>query len=146
MVRRRLTQRVFEATVGRVLLGCYLVHGPRDRLDLDPSADVANALFNTVSGRIVVGAHAFFGHNVSILTGTHDLGLDGLERQRRVPRAGRDIVIGREVWVASGAMVLGPCRIGDRAVVAAGAVVTRDVPDGVVVAGVPARPVAALAR
>ena len=47
-------------------------------------------------------------------------------------------------WVGSGAILLGPCRIGAHAVVAAGAVVTGDVAPETVVAGVPARPARSL--
>ncbi|MFT4034161.1 MAG: hypothetical protein QM679_01140 [Patulibacter sp.] len=49
-------------------------------------------------------------------------------------------------WVAAGAIVLGPCVIGENAVVAAGAVVTGDVAPYTVVAGVPAKPVRRLER
>ena len=49
------------------------------------------------------------------------------------------VVIGAAVWIAHGATVLPGVTIGDGSVVAAGAVVTKDVPAGVVVAGVPAR-------
>jgi acetyltransferase-like isoleucine patch superfamily enzyme len=48
-------------------------------------------------------------------------------------------VVGRNVWIGAGATVLQGVTIGDDAVVAAGAVVTRDVPPAVLVAGVPAR-------
>ena len=90
----------------------YLVHGDRSKLDIHPTAVVNNALFNVGSGTITVGEYAFFGHNVSVLTGTHDINTFGRERQLAVPRSGRDIVIGEGAWVASNAMVLGPCRIG----------------------------------
>lgn len=117
----------------------HQVFGPPDRLSLAASAQVNDALFNTVSGTITVGEHAFFGHGVAVLTGTHDIGRLRAERQRAIPDAGRDVEIGPGAWVSSRATVIGPARIGADAVVAAGAVVTGDVEPGVVVAGVPAR-------
>ena len=47
--------------------------------------------------------------------------------------------IGRDVWIGANAVILGGVTIGDGAVVAAGAVVTKDVEAGAIVAGVPAR-------
>lgn len=114
------------------------VRGPRERLTVDDTAVLNGALLNTVSGRITIGRHAFLGDEVALLTGTHDHRLRGLERQLGVPTEGRDIVVGDGVWIASRAVVLGPCVIGENAVVAAGAVVTGDVPAGAIVAGVPA--------
>jgi acetyltransferase-like isoleucine patch superfamily enzyme len=54
----------------------------------------------------------------------------------------RPIVIGSEVWIGRGVTVLGGITIGDKATIGANAVVTRDVPAGAVVAGVPAVPIA----
>lgn len=49
------------------------------------------------------------------------------------------VKIGKNVWIGSHATILGGVNIGDNAVIAAGAVVNRDVPPNTVVAGVPAR-------
>lgn len=101
-----------------------------------------DALLNVSSGTIAIGRNALLAHGVSILTGTHDYRRFGEERRYTVPPAGRDIVIGEGVWIASNATVVGPCTIGEHAVVAAGSVVVEDVPAYTVVAGIPARVVA----
>jgi glycosyltransferase involved in cell wall biosynthesis/acetyltransferase-like isoleucine patch superfamily enzyme len=116
-----------------------LVYGDPTRLHVCSTAVVNNALFNLSSGEITVGEHAFFGHNVSVLTGTHDWTKFGAERQVAVPKSGRDVVIEEGVWVSSNAIVVAPCRIGAHAVVGVGALVLRDVDPYTVVAGNPAR-------
>jgi acetyltransferase-like isoleucine patch superfamily enzyme len=117
----------------------YRVHGDLERLHIDPTAIVNNALFNVSGGEITIGEYAFFGHEVAVLTGTHDITKFGRERQTTFPRSGRDVVIEEGVWVASHALVLGPVRIGKHAVVAAGSLVLDDVPPYAVVAGRPAK-------
>ncbi len=117
----------------------YRVHGRLDRLHIDPTAIVNNALFNVSGGEITIGEFAFFGHEVAVLTGTHDITKFGRERQTTFPRTGRDVVIEEGVWVASHAIVLGPVRIGKHAVVAAGSLVLEDVAPYTVVAGRPAK-------
>jgi acetyltransferase-like isoleucine patch superfamily enzyme len=113
--------------------------GSKERVTVAESAVLCNAFFNTISGDIVVEEWAFFGQNVSLLTGSHDIEAFDRERQTAVSGVGRDIRVRRGAWIGSNATVLGPCVIGEHAVVAAGAVVTRDVAPYTVVAGVPAR-------
>jgi len=115
------------------------VYGNERRLHVHPTAVVNDALFNLSSGEITIEEYAFFGHGVSVLTGTHDVSLFDRARQVGVPKAGRDVVIERGAWVSTNALVLGPCRIGRHAVVAAGSVVMGDVPPFAVVAGTPAK-------
>ncbi|MBA2274491.1 MAG: acyltransferase [Actinobacteria bacterium] len=143
---RRLLSPTVEALVREAFeeravdqLYRYRVHGNRSRLHIHPTAVVNNTLFNLSSGDISIGRHAFFGHNVAVLTGTHDINLFGLERQRAIPSTGRDVVVEEGAWVASDALVLGPCTIGAHAVVGAGSLVMADVDAYAVVAGRPAK-------
>lgn len=145
---------LFDVTLGQAIdarirnqrLCGMLVFGDPACVSVAATAIVNNALFNTVSGRIVVEEEAFFGHNVCVLTGTHDVATLGLARQSASPVSGRDVVIKTGAWVASNATVLGPCVVGEHAVVAAGAVVVRDVLPYTIVGGVPARVIGQVPR
>lgn len=123
----------------RLMFREILIWGDKKRLTISPTASMANTLFNTIGGRITVGEYTFTGHNVSILTGSHNLNTFLRERLLEYPSEGGDISIGSGVWISSNATILGPCQIGDHAVIAAGAIVTSDVSEGTIVGGVPAR-------
>ena len=82
-----------------------------------------------------IGSFTLFGPAVQIYTALHPL---DAERRRR-EEYGRPVEIGSDVWVGGGAIVLPGVRIGSRAVIGAGSVETRDVPDGVFAAGNPCR-------
>lgn len=85
-------------------------------------------------GGIVIGDDCLIGHNVVIATLNHDVDPDRRADMRPAP-----VVIGRNVWIGANATILPGVRIGDDAVVAAAAVVTKDVPEGAIVVGSPAR-------
>lgn len=85
-------------------------------------------------GGISIGDGALIGHRVILATINH--GLMPADRQTNYPAP---IVIGKNVWLGAGAIVLPGISIGNDAVVAAGAVVTRNVEPGTVVADVPAK-------
>ena len=134
-----LQQGYFDQRIKDVNLNQYLIFGDAQRLNLSRTCVVNNALFNLSSGNIFIGEYVFFGHNVSLITGTHDYNKFGIERMHDFPLAGNDIVIEEGVWLASNVTVIGPCKIGKHSVVAAGAVVKGDVPSYHIVAGVPAK-------
>ncbi len=85
-------------------------------------------------GGISLGDGVLIGHRVVLATINH--GLLPEERQHNNPSP---IVIGKNVWIGSGSIVLPGVTIGDNAIVAAGSIVTRNVESDTVVAGVPAR-------
>jgi len=88
-----------------------------------------------------IGDHAQLGPGVHIYTATHPL--DAALRRR--VELGRPVEIGADVWIGGRAVILPGVRIGARAVIGAGSVVTRDVPDAVLAAGNPCRVLRALA-
>jgi acetyltransferase-like isoleucine patch superfamily enzyme len=85
-------------------------------------------------GGLDIGDDVMIGPNVNIITAGHPL--DALSR--RAVTIGKPIVIERNVWVATGATIIGGVTIGENSVVAAGAVVTKDVPPNTLVGGNPA--------
>lgn len=85
-------------------------------------------------GGVSLGDGCQIGHNVVFATLNH--GLAPEDRQTTYPAP---ITLGKNVWVGSNSTILQGVTIGDNAVVAAGAVVTKDVPENTIVGGVPAR-------
>jgi acetyltransferase-like isoleucine patch superfamily enzyme len=136
---RRFAFEDFADAVLQVQMMRFRVFGDRSRVSVHPTCQVNDALFNVSSGRISVAELAFFGHGVSVITGTHDPTATGWERREGYPTEGRDIIIGKGVWIGSNATILGPCRIGDHAVIGAMALVNSDIPAGALAVGIPAR-------
>ena len=115
------------------------IWGDSTRVHVSKKARMHNTLFNTSSGSIFIEDYVFTGHNVAIITGTHDYTAELEERMNAVPSNGRDVHVGRGVWIGTNAVILGPCKIGEHAVIAAGSLVNKDVPPYAIVAGCPAK-------
>lgn len=127
------------------------IDGDPKRVRIGERVGLANCLINVASGEVHIGDDAIFGYNVMLLTGRHNFA----QGQRaslalgqgegwgggsvEVPDKGYDISIGSGAWIASGAIVIGGVSIGANAIVMAGSVVTKDVPSGAIVGGVPAK-------
>jgi acetyltransferase-like isoleucine patch superfamily enzyme len=86
-------------------------------------------------GGLHIADDVMIGPNVSIITSGHPLD----PSQRRSVTIGNRIVIERNVWIAAGATIIGGVTVGENSVVAAGSVVTKDVPPNSLVGGNPAR-------
>lgn len=85
-------------------------------------------------GGITIGDGSLIGHNVVLATINHDFNPE--KRGDMVPSP---IVIGKNVWIGANATILPGITVGDNSIIAAGSVVTKDVPQNSVVAGVPAK-------
>ena len=104
-------------------------------IDIHPGAEIGRHFFID-HGFVVIGETVSIGDDVTMyqhvtLGGTNPT--DGVGGKRH-PTIGNGVIIG------SGAQVLGPIMVGDRARIGANAVVTRDVPEGATMTGIPARP------
>lgn len=92
-------------------------------------------------GGLDIADDVLIGPNVSIITTGHPLE----PSQRRAGVTAKPIAIGRNVWIAAGATIIGGVTIGENSVVAAASVVTRDVPSNTLVGGNPARVIRSIA-
>ena len=92
------------------------------------------------SERVEIGKDCMIGPHCYITDHDHGTQRDVSVAEQAL--VARPTVIGSDVWIGAGATILKGVSIGDKAIVAAGAVVTRDVPPQSIVAGVPARQIA----
>lgn len=88
------------------------------------------------AGAVRIGARTMLGPGVQILTPEHHHAPGPRSAGQEVARP---VTLGEDVWIGGGAILMGGVTIGDGAIVGAGSVVTRDVPAGGKVVGVPAR-------
>lgn len=86
-------------------------------------------------GGLDIADDVMIGPNVSLITTGHPLE----PSQRRAAVIAKPIVIEKNVWIAANATIIGGVRVGENSVVAAGAVVTKDIPPNTLVGGNPAR-------
>jgi acetyltransferase-like isoleucine patch superfamily enzyme len=99
-----------------------------------------NCTFDDLGG-LEIGDDVMIGPNVSIITSGHPI----RPSERRAGVVAKPIVIERNVWIAAGATVIGGVTIGENSVVAAGSVVTKNVPPNTLVGGNPARVIRSIA-
>ena len=95
-------------------------------------------LHNTVIGPVTIGSHVNLAQGITVTALNHNFS----DTTKRIDEQGvttTPVTIGDDVWIGANAVILPGVTIGTHCVVAAGAVVTKDVPDCCVVAGVPAK-------
>lgn len=102
-------------------------------IKIGPTSSLGNRSWIYALDKIEIGSKTCIGEHVRLLAGYHDITTMNFAFRTK------PIKIGSAVWIATGAMVLPGVTIGDGAVVAAGAVVTKDVEPWTVVGGNPAR-------
>jgi maltose O-acetyltransferase len=85
---------------------------------------------------VVIGSRTMFGPNVQVYTATHPI--DHMERSSGKEYA-KPIVIGEDVWIGGSAVICPGVTIGNRSIIGAGSVVTKDIPADVIAAGNPCK-------
>ncbi len=145
-----------DADEVRALFGDLIGKAVDDSFLLIPPFYTASGLDITVGRNVFVNQNCTFydlgglhiaddvmiGPNVSLITTGHPLE----PSQRRAAVVAKPIVIERNVWIAAGATIIGGVTVGENSVVAAGSVVTRDVPPNTLVGGNPARVIRSIAE
>lgn len=94
-------------------------------------------IHNTIIGPVTIGSHVNLAQGITVTALNHNFD-DTTKRIDEQGIATKPVVISDNVWIGANAVILPGVTIGRHVVVAAGAVVTKDVPDNTIVGGVPA--------
>ncbi len=109
-----------------------------EKLVIGENVGIAANAFIAMRGNVEIGDNTIFGPNVSIHAENHNF--EDLNTPIRLQGATRKgITIGKDCWIGSRAVILDGVKIGNHVIVAAGAVVNKDVPDYAIVGGIPAK-------
>ncbi len=108
---------------------------PLDNIFLGENVSINAFVHMWANAPIIIGDNTMIAAHVQISTSTHDYAKPTM----RDYRIDESIVIGSNVWIGSGAIILPGVTIGDNSVVGAGSVVTRDIPANSLAFGAPAR-------
>lgn len=128
-----LRARGFDVQTPKVQSRCTFT-GSRD-IHIGPRTSVNVWCYFEAVAPISIGADCHIAMFTTIITSSHDVGAAGVTHRR----SSAPVTIGDRVWLGAHVTVLPGVTIGDDVVVAAGAVVARDLPAGAVYGGVPAR-------
>jgi maltose O-acetyltransferase len=145
---RALVLRIIGLHIGKgtVFMGTPIFIGGRkiyENLSIGNMCFFSIGTFFDLAGPITLEDHVTLGPDVMLITGAHDIGM----RERRAgPLSPKPIVIRKGAWLGARCLVLPGITIGEGAVIGAGAVVTKDVPEGAVVGGIPAKEIRRLEK
>jgi len=133
---RKMFLRIAKMKIGEgtfVMKKCYLMEPTRIRIG--KNSHINRGCLLDGRGGLTIGDSVSVSHQVSIITGSHDKDATDF-REKDLP-----IVIEDYAWIGANATILQNVTIGKGAVVCAGAVVVKDVPEYTIVGGVPAKPI-----
>jgi acetyltransferase-like isoleucine patch superfamily enzyme len=122
----------------RIYADTYIQTGQGGSVQIgDHTAIQPRCQFSAYKQKITIGRGVQIAPQCSFYPYDHGMAPDELMNKQPLTSKG-PIIIGDDVWIATGATILSGVHIGDGAVVGAGAVVTKDVPAGAIVSGIPA--------
>jgi len=114
--------------------------GVRSRIEI--GEDTAINEYNNIrasGGEIIIGKKCIISQYVSMIASNHEINTTEYMKDALWDNVKTSVTIGDDVWIGAGAVILPGVRVGNGCVIASGAVVTKNVPDYSIVAGVPAK-------
>lgn len=131
--------RLVGAKVGKsvdIYPGVWIT--PGRNLIVGDCVDLSKDVLITTSGGVSIGDRTLIGYRTQILSTNHEITAVGVG----IPVSGnvhKPIVIGKDVWIAANCIITAGVNIGDGAVIAAGSIVTKNIPSNAIAAGNPAK-------
>lgn len=138
LVRYSYCRLIFKKLGKGVVISDHVKILCGEKIELDDNVVIPNNVILDGRGGIKIGKYTMVGFQSIILTSTHK------NNRIDVPIKGqgmftKPVIIGEDVWIGTRVIILPGITVGNKAIVGAGSVVTKDVPEYAVVGGVPAR-------
>ncbi len=148
------TRRIWRRFKMLILRSAFEHHGTHFIFDPDDHFNYSNievgndvsigsgAVFLVSDSRLIIGNKVMFGPNVTIIGGDHNTSAVGkfmYDVHEKQPGDDLDVIFEDDIWVGTGAIILKGVRVGRGSIIAAGALVNKDVLPYSIVAGIPAR-------
>jgi acetyltransferase-like isoleucine patch superfamily enzyme len=131
--------RVLGAKIGKRVVfypGVWIT--PAKGLILGNDVDLAKDVLITTGGKVSVGDRTLIGYRTQILSSNHNIP-DNNEKIFNAGHSKKEIIIENDVWIGANCIITAGVTIGEGSVVAAGSVVTKDIPAFCIYGGVPAK-------
>lgn len=144
-----ITSKLIKKLRSSVASGCFDYHGRN--INIEKGADFGNgsgiSIGNNsglgvdcvVRGPLQIGDDVMMGRWVNIMTNSHDTSRTDIPMNQQGHKQKKKVTIESDVWIGNRVIILPGVNIGKGSIIGAGAVVTKDVPEYAVVAGVPAK-------
>lgn len=138
ILRRLAARRIFQSSGDRINIAQGVRFGRGGRISIGANSGIGEDSYIVCIEDVVIGRDVMMGPEVMILTGGHDYTNPRLRLiDQKITSA--PVIIGNDVWIGARVIILPGVHLGDRCIVGAGSVVTKDVRAGVIVAGNPAK-------
>ncbi len=137
-LRVSLYKKLGVTIEGKPKLSHFTIYGKESYLHLHNNCEINYGCFILAKDKITIGENSTLAYNASILTSANPNGPHNL-LSKIYPAKTAPVTIKDNVWVGANSVILPGVTIGNCCVIAAGAVVNRDVPDNTMVGGVPAK-------
>lgn len=145
--RKHIILKSFGKCGKNVVIGKQYDFAGNENFYFDDFVSIGNgATFYSTAAKIIIHSHVVFGPRVTIITGDHYYGLIGkyiidvkAEEKPKELKLDKDVVFEGDNWIGANATILKGVTVHKGAIIAAGSVVTKDVPEYSIVAGVPAK-------
>lgn len=137
VLRRALARRIFKKTPTRFKVHKGVDFGSGVNVQIGENSSLNRGLW--IGNDTIIGNDVMTGPEVIILSGTHNFKDLSIPMTKQGAPARRPVVIGDDVWIGARAIILPGVKVGSHSIIAAGSVVTKDVPEWAIVGGNPAK-------
>lgn len=137
--QKKLRYLCAKHLIGKIGENVNIERGAKLQREIEIGNNSGLGINSDINGRVIIGDNVLMAPEVVIYTQNHTY----QNRNKRIIDQGyapsKPVIIGNDVWICRRAMIMPGVRVGDGAIIAAGAVVVKDVPDYAVVGGNPAK-------